>query len=289
MEKLSVIIANYNNGHFFKDAYDSLVAQTSPNWEAIIIDDASADNSVELIMQLIQNDSRFKFYQNDHNIGYQKTLNRAVGLCSGEIFGRLDPDDALYPDAVKLSLETHHNFPDVGLVYSDITVCNAGLEPTYQHKSVQINVLDSNSYLLAGEIGAFATFKKTLFYTAGGFDPFLVRSEDMDIYMKFCELAPVKRIPQPLYYYRIHTTNASKAGNTDRSYFWHWAAMVKMADRRNINLEELFETEVASGEEMNVCKQHVFNMKNLIKNNYVLNNLIKIAAKKRLFGNFRAG
>ncbi len=47
----SILIANYNNGHFFKDCYQSIIAQTYANWEAIIVDDCSSDDSVTVIKQ----------------------------------------------------------------------------------------------------------------------------------------------------------------------------------------------------------------------------------------------
>ena len=51
----SLLIANYNNGIFFKDCYDSIISQTYTNWEVIVVDDASKDNSVELIQNIIGN------------------------------------------------------------------------------------------------------------------------------------------------------------------------------------------------------------------------------------------
>ncbi|WP_294297959.1 glycosyltransferase [uncultured Chryseobacterium sp.] len=53
MNKISLLVANYNNGRYFKDCYDSIVSQTYENWEVIIVDDASTDNSVDIIKKLI--------------------------------------------------------------------------------------------------------------------------------------------------------------------------------------------------------------------------------------------
>ena len=76
--KITLIIANYNNGNFFKDCYNSLISQTEKDWEAIVIDDLSTDNSAVVISQMIKDDARFKFYQNEENTGYQKTLLKGV-------------------------------------------------------------------------------------------------------------------------------------------------------------------------------------------------------------------
>ena len=114
--KISILIANYNNGHFFKDCFDSLIAQTEQNWEAIVIDDCSTDNSVEIIKNLIKEDVRFKFYVNEKNIGYQKTLIRGIELSKSPIFARLDPDDALTCDALEESINAFNQNPKIGLV-----------------------------------------------------------------------------------------------------------------------------------------------------------------------------
>lgn len=267
--KISILIANYNNGHFFDEAYRSLVNQTCTDWEAIVIDDASTDNSVEVIQKLISEDSRFRFYQNNKNIGYQRTVMRAVDLSRAEVFGRLDPDDVLYPEALELSFNEHEKHPEVGLVYSDVSICDENLNLLYHHQSHQITALNEKYYLLAGEIGAFATFKKEIYYRAGGIDPRIKRAEDIDLYIRMCETAPVKRIPQPLYYYRILKNSLSKGESGERSYFWHFVSLINMAERRNLNIEDLF-------------VEHFIERKELIPYNTRRNNLIKLVKSSRI-------
>lgn len=279
MALLSVLIANYNNGHFFEEAYRSLLRQTSDQWEAIVIDDASTDNSVEVIQGLIRGDHRFRFYRNERNLGYQQTLIRAIELSEAEIFGRLDPDDALYPEAVELSLIEHKNYPEAGLIYSDITICNEHLRILRHHKSFQINTLDEKYFLLAGEIGAFATFKKHIYHQAGGIDSTIKRAEDIDIYIRMCEISPVRRIPQPLYYYRYLPNSLSKGENQDRSYFWHWMTLIKTAERRNLDLENTFVQNIGSRKKLQAYRDRVLYIKDLISKNKVLSTIAMAAHK----------
>lgn len=268
--KISIIIANYNNGHFFKNAYESLIAQTFEDWEAIIIDDCSTDNSVEVIKNMIAEEPRCKFFQNENNIGYQKTILYGIELSVTNIFGRLDPDDTLYPEAIELSYNEHMAHPEVGLVYTDVSICNRNLELLYHHKSSQIESLDEKYYLLSGEIGAFATFKKDIYKKTGGIDTFIKRAEDIDIYMKMCEIAPVKRIPQPLYYYRILPTSLSKGDNGERSFFWHFVSLIKMSERRNINIEDLFVEHFIDAKEVEPYRNRRKELLSFIKNNKLL-------------------
>ncbi|MCY4781553.1 glycosyltransferase [Sphingobacterium sp. UT-1RO-CII-1] len=240
MESISILIANYNNGVYFNHCYQSLINQTSPNWEAIVIDDCSTDNSVEIIKTLINNDHRFQFYQNKTNKGYQRTILKGIELSNHEIFARLDPDDALTSDAIELSLKTHNNNPEVGLVYSNLFICDNNLEIKSKQKAKQINELNIDYLNFKGEISHFATFKKSIYHLTTGIDPFIKRAEDKDIYMKMCEVAPVKHIDKELYLYRKHSGGVSTNDNSEKALFWHWVALIKMAERRNINIEALF-------------------------------------------------
>lgn len=233
---ISLLIANYNNGRFFRDCYESLVAQTEKNWEAIIVDDASTDNSVGVINALIKNDSRFQLYENPKNKGVSYTKRRLAELASAPIFGFIDPDDALSVDAVSKSLDTHNKY-DVGLVYSNFIICDKNLNPTSNiHKGVQIKGFDKHIFF-HGEISHFATFNKNVYLKTAGIDTTLKIAEDQDIYMKMYEVAPVKYINESLYLYRIHKTGISR--NTDRSFFWYWIAILKAADRRSLDLSDI--------------------------------------------------
>ena len=95
--KFSLLIANYNNGHFFEDCYYSIIPQTYTNWEVIIVDDKSTDNSVAIIKEFIKGDKRFKLFLNSENKGCGYTKNKCAYKSQGEILGFLDPDDGLFP------------------------------------------------------------------------------------------------------------------------------------------------------------------------------------------------
>ena len=190
MYKISVLIANYNNGRFFKDCYDSLIAQSYQDFEVVILDDCSTDNSIALIKSIIGEDPRFKLYQNEENKKVGFTKRRLVELASNEVCGFLDPDDALEPKALESVLNLHISNPEVGLIYSNFIFCNEKLEKQNVHHAKQIKALDENYYNFHGEISHFATFKKSIYYKTTGIDTFLKIAEDKDWYMKICEVAP---------------------------------------------------------------------------------------------------
>lgn len=276
---ISILIANYNNGHFFKDCYRSLIEQTEQDWEAIVIDDASTDDSAVVIKALIGKDSRFRFFQNETNLGYQKTLVKAIGLSTATVFGRLDPDDVLEPRAIELSLKAHADSPQAGLVYSNFVFCDENLEPKSVHKGQTVTDLNRYYYNFGAEISHFATFKKSVYYQTSGIDVSNKKAEDKDLYMKMCEAAPVKYIDEDLYLYRVHDGGISTNANGDKAYFWHWVALIKMAERRHINIEDLFLEKMVRREVYDTEKEEHKNLRTLLKKSRWL----KLGAKLGLF------
>ena len=89
---VSIIVPNRNYEKFVHDAIASIKAQTLPDWECIIIDDASTDNSVEVIKGLIDGDDRFKLVVNPESIGISATRNIGLNMATGEYIAFLDSD-----------------------------------------------------------------------------------------------------------------------------------------------------------------------------------------------------
>jgi glycosyltransferase involved in cell wall biosynthesis len=274
--KITILIANYNNGHFFTDCFNSLITQTEQNWEAIVIDDCSTDNSVDIIKNLIKEDKRFRFYVNEKNIGYQKTLIRGIELSNAAVFGRLDPDDALKPNAIEVSIKTHEENPNAGLVYSNFIFCDKDLKENKIFECTPIKNQDYNFLNFDATISHFATFKKKYYQLTTGIDPFIKRAEDQDIYMKMCEVAPVVHINEALYLYRVHAGGVSTNDNSEKALFWHWVALIKMAERRGIEIEDIFIKYFVS---INKYK-HLQDKLNSLKNSRLLKILYKLGIFK---------
>ena len=88
----SVLIAHYNNYQFFLECYKSLKKQTITNFEIVIVDDCSTDDSFEKIKLITKDDSRVKIYQNEKNNGVGYTKKKSLKLVNGEIFRILKPN-----------------------------------------------------------------------------------------------------------------------------------------------------------------------------------------------------
>ena len=116
-EKVSILIANYNNGRYLMDAIDSVRRQSYHNWEIIIVDDCSTDNSIDIYKKL-ENDDRISVFFNNKNMGCGYTKHQCAVHANGEICGFLDPDDALAEDAIQIMVAEHDKYPDSSLINS---------------------------------------------------------------------------------------------------------------------------------------------------------------------------
>lgn len=104
---VSIIVTNRNYGHFIAQALASVKNQTYRNFECIIVDDASTDNSLEIIDCFIQTDARFKLISNRQNIGQLGSSLQGLDRANGEFVCFLDSDDYYFPEFVSYHVQTH--------------------------------------------------------------------------------------------------------------------------------------------------------------------------------------
>ena len=210
MIKFSILIANYNNGKYFKECCHSLINQTYRNWEAVIIDDASTDNSVEIIESLIKNDYRFKLYQNDTNQGCGFTKAACMQYAQGDLCAYLDPDDALYPEALEKTAEEFIHKKDLAAVYSQMKLCDENLNPVSTYAGTKQIYNNRYFFNYPIQVAHFFAFKRETYLRTRGINPYLKNAVDQDLYLKILEQGEVKHLKEPLYLYRIHSHGISQ-------------------------------------------------------------------------------
>jgi glycosyltransferase involved in cell wall biosynthesis len=242
--KFSLLIANYNNGHFFKDCYDSIIKQTYTDWEAIIVDDSSTDNSVEVIKGIIGDDSRFILVENEKNEGCGYTKRRCVELATGEWCGFLDPDDALTTDALKeISNKINNSSNSISGISSLFYYCDEFLDINQDKTDGSINYLiqarinneSRYHYNLDWQIAPFFAFDRIKYLMTSGINAWVKRAVDQDLYFKIMEVGDIVYLNKPLYLYRIHNRGISTNTNVNKAFTWHWKVIFDAAERRMDN------------------------------------------------------
>lgn len=237
----SVLIANHNDGKYLTRAIDSVLGQSYSNWEIVIVDDDSSDDSLILYKQY-SSDNRIRIFYNDKNMGCGYTKRRCISCSRGNICGFLDADDALADDALEIMVKNHVDHPEASLIYSKYYKCNKNLNVEWV-STHQMTIPENSSFLECGHRGAishFATFKKDSYDKTDGINPILKIAEDKDLYYKLEEVGSVIFVNKPLYYYRCNTgNNCSLEAHAQDATIWEFVARYEACKRRNKDVESV--------------------------------------------------
>ena len=234
----SVLIANYNNGKYLMEAINSVYVQTYTNWEIILVDDASTDNSKEIYKEL-EKDTRIHIFYNDENHGCGYTKRRCAELANGELCGFLDADDIIAKDALHIMVIEHFKHESISMAYSDMYYCDENLNIISTTHRAQIP--DNTTFLeLYNYVSQFAVYKRSVYLKTEGISADAQRAVDHDLYFKLEEYGPFAFVSQPLYFYRTGTgKNISCDENQIKALFWDYVAMIDACRRRNIPIESI--------------------------------------------------
>ena len=222
----SVIMPNHNKGKYIKEAIESVLVQTYPHWELVIVDDASTDNSLDVIKTFL-NKGNIKLIKNNVNKGVANAARQAVENSSGEIIGTLDSDDILVEDALMVMVNEHWNNPEHGLIYSNHYLCDKNLE--ISSEAAWFGPLPDDmclqDVLLGSQDGVtismhFRTVKRSAYDKTEGYDTTLLCYEDRDLYYKLEKVTKIKGIDRCLYYYRHIDEIGAYRQNPKRRYYW---------------------------------------------------------------------
>ncbi|RYX80181.1 glycosyltransferase family 2 protein, partial [bacterium] len=227
--KVSVIIPNYNHAPYLKQRIDSVLNQTYQNFEVIILDDKSTDNSKKVIEQYRNHSKVSHIVYNEVNSGTTfKQWNKGIRLAKGELIWFAESDD----DASSLFLEEliarfNHN-PKLGIVYCNSYYMNEYNEKAqcthiWKNERFSTNRWDNdyenngikevNDYLIFHNVidnASSALFKKSAIVAAGMAEESFRYAGDMYTYSKILLSSDVSYVNQPLNYFRDHSVNTSK-------------------------------------------------------------------------------
>lgn len=120
--KFTIITASYNYAQYIGETIQSVLSQTYKDWELLIVEDGSTDNSVEVISSYVQKDPRIKLLQHENNVnkGLKETLLLGLKTAQTDWVVFLESDDTITPDYLEKKAAVISQYPDVGLVFNDV-------------------------------------------------------------------------------------------------------------------------------------------------------------------------
>jgi len=229
---VSVYTPTFNSSVYLEEAYRSLTEQTYRNWEWVLVDDGSSDDTPAIISNWAAHDSRIRFFHHgDKNLGnIGRMKHYASGLCTGKYLVELDHDDLLTDNALAEVVKVFEADPELGFVYSNFAEFTDNEKDHYypswldrgRYRRTRYRdryYLEALAYDILGDVDGkgpvikdmticpnhVRAFRREELYKVGGYNPHLVMGDDFDLIIRMFLYSKVKLLPKLLYLYRIHT------------------------------------------------------------------------------------
>ena len=217
--RVSIIIPAYRGAHLLPEALESVLGQTYGDWEAIVVDDASPDDSYAVARSFAERDGRIKVIRLDRNRGIGGARNAGVQASSGgELLCLLDQDDYWYEDYLERSVALYDAAKAAGSNPGIVSANAHVLTPdgiaagTYMDRNGFLDPVPLDAMLRKNHLLARAIVSREAWVRAGGgFAPECRGSDDYDLWLRIMELGyDARAIEEPLVVYREHAGSTSK-------------------------------------------------------------------------------
>ena len=204
MKKVSVVLPVYNGETYLKSAINSVINQKYTNWELIIVDDCSTDNTCQIIEMFAKQDGRIKLLKNDTNLKLPKSLNRGFSIATGEYWTWTSDDNLYNSDAIEKMVEYLEREQDCIAVYGGFDY----IDPVGRIIG-SFEVMKSDLMPITNVMGACFLYRADSAKEIGTYDPEMFLVEDYDYWMRMYLKGKIGSINQKLYKYRLHEKSLS--------------------------------------------------------------------------------
>jgi len=208
--QISVVMPVHNARQFLDESIKSILGQTFRDFEFIILDDASTDGSTELLREWAHRDARIQLHESAERLGLSGSSNAVVSKAQAAIVARMDADDVAHPDRLRRQLSVIECRPDIAAIG---TLCN-GIDASGRvvRPRDRWRLVRRSAYIPFPH--GSAMFRHQAFDALGGYDESAVRAEDQDLFSRMTAQGRVVTLPDILYSYRYHSTNATLFNGT---------------------------------------------------------------------------
>lgn len=224
--EISVLMSVHNGARWLSEAIESVLRQSFTNFEFVIVDDGSTDNSAEILSAYAKKDSRIVLITKP-NTGLSDSLNYGLSVAKGEWIARIDDDDLCNPDRLLTQLTYVRKNEHVQLVGSNANLIdeNGDLIGRLSHPESGDKLLKKMSVAAAPFSHSSAFYKRALALQLGAYDARITRAEDLDLWLKFSDVTSISCIGENLVSIRCHSDQISHSDNGERQYIDAFAVM----------------------------------------------------------------
>jgi glycosyltransferase involved in cell wall biosynthesis len=212
MPKISVVLPTYNQAAFLPLALEAIACQTCRDFELIVVDDGSTDDTPRILDDFGKRTPFERITQ--ENLGLPRALNAGFARATSGYFTWTSSDNVPLPRWLERLAAELDRSPDVGLVYSDWQDID---ERGAVRREVRTLDYDPAVLLRHNYIRASFMYRRECRDEIGDYDPLIPYQEDHDYWLRIARRWRMKRVPEVLYQYRIHSRALSATGRSDPS------------------------------------------------------------------------
>ena len=274
-ELISIIVPCYNVGPYLGETLESVLAQTYTNWECIIVNDGSPDNTHEVALEWQKKDKRF-IYIKLENGGVERARNKGIEGASGEYILPLDGDDKIAPSFLAKTLQVFRDDPDTMLVYTQVELFEAK-QGLWDLKEFSLRNLATENIIVCT-----ALYRKKEWVRTGGYDEQIkYHWEDWELWINMLkDGGKVKRIDEPLFFYRIRPMSGLRSQTPEKMAYMRKYITSKHFDFFHEQLGDV----ITLYWELEYCKKRIEQLALRSRLKRLLNNpLLAVAKAKRIF------
>lgn len=208
---VSIVMPVFNASKYVGEAIASLVNQTYPNIEIIIVDDCSTDHSWLVIQSFANNYPNIKIARNEVNKGIAATVNRAIKMSTGKYLARLDADDISFPNRIKLQVDYLESHKETVALGGQCEVINSesvqignktfptSFEDIYKYIFMYVPVQQSTLMIARNRLP-----RKAVYYRED-----MVIAEEIELFFQIFQFGKIENLADYLVKYRLHNSNNS--------------------------------------------------------------------------------
>jgi glycosyltransferase involved in cell wall biosynthesis len=212
---VSVLMTAYNREKYIGEAIESVCSSSYTNWELVISDDASNDNTIAVARKYETKDKRIRVFVNEQNLGDYANRNKAAALATGKYIKYLDADDVLYDFGLEVMVNYTEKFPDAGFGLSAYPDDNKPCPILVQPKQIyQEHFLKYSHFDRAPGSGLI---KREVFNKIGGFSGKRMIG-DYEFWFKIARYYSMVKLPFDTYWNRLHANQESQTEYAKKNY-----------------------------------------------------------------------
>jgi len=242
--KVTVLMSVFDGQKYLREAIESILVQTFNNFEFIIIDDASTDETWKILTEYSEEDQRIVLIQNQENIGLTRSLNKGLKFAQGSYIARQDADDISLPDRLQKQLAYLDEHPKVILVSSNIEFIDS------EKRTLSRTQKDGDAHLVAWYLLFYnclgghsqVMFRREPVMHLGGYSDTYRYSQDYELWLRLVNEGDIAILPDVLQRWRDHSENISFKVSTQQEALALTAARLSL---RQLTGKEFSWVEVA--------------------------------------------